>query len=869
MNDTVYKIAIAAFLHDIGKFAERAGGKREGSDNTPAFYVDPEFLNSNMDLYQPNYKGRYTHRHAVYTAAFIDHIEKLLPEKFNKGEWGLGDSFVNLAAGHHKPRTPMQWLVAIADRVSSGFDRDDFEKSYNIQSEISNYKKVRLVPVPEQLAIENSRNDFKYRYKLSELSPANIFPVLQSEAVPESNEEAENEYRKLFEGFIYSLEALSKGGHLNNIPLWLEHFDSLFMIYASHIPASTVGEDIPDVSLYDHSRMTAAIATALCRYHAETDTMETEKIKDYSINKFLLINGDFYGIQDFIFSEGGSTGKASAKLLRGRSFYISLFSELASYMICRALGLTSLSVILNAAGKFTILAHNAEDAGIKVKLAEERINDWLIEKFYGQASMGIACTQASCDDFVTGNFPNLWARLSASVDKKKYYKIDLNKYAGAVEGYLDKFNNDLSKKLCPFCGKRPSDPDIERDNQLKDEISACAVCRDQIFIGTNLVKKDRLAITCVDADIRGDKLKEPVYGKYQIAFTTRKLTGISKAEDLIKYWDISIAEDGTVAKDITAKFISGYVPKYRKEDEFDNRLLGGKKREEARLEMIDMITEGIPKTFNHIANKALNFTDRQDKFQGIEALGILKADVDNLGLLFACGLDEKRQTLSRLATLSRQMNNYFSIYIPYALKTADQFKDIYTVFAGGDDLFLIGPWNRIVDFAGILHDTFSSYICSNTDITISAGIAVCKPGEPVHAIAERAENALETSKSSGKNRVTLFSETSKWEDFESLNSIRNTLNKWLDAGKINKAMLYRLNEFILMAKESDRIISSSTCIRLEDMECLKWQSRLRYSIVRNTDKSVMDEVLESSLKWINCHKGALKMPLWHVLYEKR
>ena len=130
MYYTVYKIALAGYLHDIGKFAERAAG----------FFPDESFINSNMDLYQPHHQGKYTHKHAVYTAAFIDHLEKLLPTKFNKGEWGLEDSFVNLAAGHHRPETPLQWIIAIADRVRSGFDRYTFD-SYNKEINIRDYKK--------------------------------------------------------------------------------------------------------------------------------------------------------------------------------------------------------------------------------------------------------------------------------------------------------------------------------------------------------------------------------------------------------------------------------------------------------------------------------------------------------------------------------------------------------------------------------------------------------------------------------------------------------------------------------------------------------------------------------------------------------
>ncbi len=78
MDETVLKIAIAGFMHDIGKFA--------GED---ILHVSNEFLNNNADLYQPHYEGRYTHKHAVYTAAFIDRIEKLLPKVFNRAHWGL------------------------------------------------------------------------------------------------------------------------------------------------------------------------------------------------------------------------------------------------------------------------------------------------------------------------------------------------------------------------------------------------------------------------------------------------------------------------------------------------------------------------------------------------------------------------------------------------------------------------------------------------------------------------------------------------------------------------------------------------------------------------------------------------------------
>ncbi len=107
IEETTYKIAIAGFLHDIGKFAERA-----------KIDIEQDFLDSAITQYCPKYQNRNTHIHSAYTAAFINHIEKLLPKQFNKGNWGLSDDFMNLAAGHHKPETTLQWVIAIADRVS-------------------------------------------------------------------------------------------------------------------------------------------------------------------------------------------------------------------------------------------------------------------------------------------------------------------------------------------------------------------------------------------------------------------------------------------------------------------------------------------------------------------------------------------------------------------------------------------------------------------------------------------------------------------------------------------------------------------------------------------------------------------------------
>ncbi|MDY0043907.1 MAG: type III-A CRISPR-associated protein Cas10/Csm1 [Syntrophales bacterium] len=875
MDETVLKVAVAGFMHDIGKFADK-----------DLWNISEQFLVDNADLYQPHYKENYTHRHAVYTAAFIDHIEKLLPREFNRANWGMEDSFINLAAGHHKPETPLQWIIAMADRIGSGWDRDNFDKEYNRAVAWQDYKKTRLLPIFENLMKDDKKsNAYAYCYPLKEISPKNVFPDLQKDTRPDDNDLAIAEYKHLFDAFVYALERLLHKDE--NIELWFEHFGSLMMVFTSAIPAARAGAVVPDVSLYDHSKITAALAVALYLYHRDRDDFSIDYIKEYDAEKFLLISGDFYGIQNFIFSESGEAGKNRAKILRGRSFAVSLFSELAADMLCRGIGVPSTSVLLNAAGKFTIIAPNTKKTHETVVAVERNVNDWLMKISFGENAIGMTTLEASPEDFVSGKFIDLWDKLNEAMERKKFQKVDLDKYGGAVERYLDDFYNNLNHPLCPFCWKKPSSPELEGSDFAGDVKSICKVCRDHIFLGKNLVNtarkdkgsdndKKRIAITTRNADIKGEKLFEPIFGEYQVFFPDGKLNELARSGQLLKYWDISIDPEGNVSKEVTNKFINGYVPVYGNEDFSDDRFLESRKSEKKKEELIDQMKDDVLKSFGHIATKALN-PKNGGGWCGIEALGILKADVDQLGILMSCGLQPHQFTLSRLAALSRQLDFFFTVYLPHLLKTDSRFNDVYTVFAGGDDLFLIGPWNRIIELATELRQSFENYVCKNNEVHFSAGISLHKPHTPLDKLAEAAESALERSKHvDGKNSITLFSETAAWDEFEQLQEVQNTIQQWRESGLINNAMIYRINEFIKMADSANRLINNKEGVSIEDMECFKWRALFSYMTERNIGKGLKPEEKREKVdefskmaEWLETHGSTLKMALWNILYNYR
>jgi len=564
--------------------------------------------------------------------------------------------------------------------------------------------------------------------------------------------------------------------------------------------------------------------------------------------------------------------------LRGRSFAVSLFSELAADLLCQKLDLPFLSVVMNAAGKFHLIAPNLPEAFAAIKEAETIINDWLFASTYGQSSLGISATPATPNEFHAEAFVDLWERHQKNVELRKSCKVDLNQHGGTVGNYLGSFINDevkVRRPLCPLCGKRPSTITAENDLVFKpDSSSSCDLCRDHVFLGTNLVKNPLVAICKREkSGLKDDNcMLSPIFGQYQIGFTRNFMEKQAASGSLLKLWQVKANEDGSLPAGVTARLINGHVPLYHDKDNRDDCLLESARSEEKIMDFINQIKNDIPKTFSHIAVKARH-RDENGKCRGVEALSVLKADVDNLGMLFGCGLSRERFTISRLATVSRQLNNFFVLYLPHLLATEETFYDTYTVFAGGDDLFLIGPWNRMANLATHLNQRFAEYVCGNNEITFSAGISVHKPHSPVDKMAEAAEESLILAKGAGRNRVTMFGETVTWEDFNTLLHARTKMEEWLAQKYIGDAMFYRFNHFVTMA-EMEKLIMENKTVDLEDMDSLKWRALFKYSLVRNInrkragwEKSLTE--MEVMAAWLENYRGAVRIPLWHVIYEKR
>ena len=723
----------------------------------------------------------------------------------------------------------MQRVVSVADRLSSAFERSEYAQ-YNEQKDKEDYLTSRLIPLFDKISTDGNKrenltaSDLLYRYPLSPLSPDAVFPQLKPTLTKKN---ATAEYRALWDAFVADVRLIHDR---ENWDLWLDHFDTLYSIYTQNIPSATAFGTMPDVPLYDHSKSTAALATALWRYHRETGTENVDALKNDDERKFLLIQGDVSGIQGFIFDAGKNTRKNAYKILRGRSFMVSLFSECAALKVLRGLGLPSTSQIMNAAGKFVIVAPNTPATFDTVEKIKEEINDWFLKRFYGQISLGLATVAATQRDFEQRNFKVLQSKIFESLGTAKLQKFDLcRRNAGVMTDFSEKF--DDAKGVCCFDGKFPAEAPAAEDGDF-----ACQTCLDILKTGEKLTKNANLVVSETPV---GDGWESDIFGYY---------VGWKKSDGVLRRWDISLPQsaDGAQFNGRARRYINAYVPR----DE-----------------------NGQIKTFENLAK--VNCYEKDGVQYVKPALMCVKGDIDNLGSLFQKGFDSP--TFATMAGLSRQLNNFFTVFLPYLCQEDERAKNIYTVFAGGDDFYLIGPWLDMARVVPTLRERFRKYVCDRDDITFSIGMCMNK-GDDAVTLSGMAEESLDKAKGyvkkdgekiiQEKNAVTCFGQTVSFDDYKDLMEKESRLDELVQKYGLSIGYVYGLLSLCEMADKADK-----------DFTAAAWRSKLVYKTARfvETSRKIQDEDKQNAAAEIakeigdaiSNYKTDYKIALFTWLYQQR
>ncbi len=832
-------IAVSALFHDIGKFWQRAVEGDEGLSS------ETKRLESELC---PDF-GKY--RHVLWTSEFFEQFGEVFPVNVSESlSDDILDNVKNLASRHHAPKSPLQIIVQQADWLSSGMDRTKAEDVRD--EERGTFRKKRLLSVFSGIG----GGDRKWVYKLTSLkTDESVFPFKEEE-----REDLTEEYRKLWKDFVEEFRLL--GVLKDNFSIWFDSALSLLEKYAWCIPSSTM--DVPDVSLYDHLKTTCAIAIALLRYHFETGTLSADEIKDRDKKKFIFISGDVSGIQDFIYMLSATNVKGASRILRARSFYIQALTEGIINYILNELGLLRASCIMNAGGRFIILAPNVESVKEKMDKISEEVSLWFYDEFSAVLSLNISYdVEISGNDLMRENFGLTLDRIQNSVEGKKRKRfIDILKKGKRGFTFDDLFDGLRNNGHCRYCGIYPAVEEIE--DEEGEAIRVCHKCKNFIDIGKWLTEVEVISYARVDFG-----RSVPILGgRIYLNFQRLSEINVKKYGDKIYHLEMFRYADGVV---YPVKFIANYVPRWEDEE----KEIYDKVRE---LKQDWEGARGRAKTFGEIAEMGTLYNDSKE--DGKPMLAVLKADVDNLGRIFSVEFS-RDMSISKYVTLSRSFDFYFSAFLDGLVR--NRYKNVYVVYSGGDDLLFVGEWKEIFDFAVEMYDKFRNYTTRNESITLSAGIALIGPKYPINRGALMADEFLERSKSFKENgkvtkdSLTVFNTTVRWGFLlDELIKWRDMLERWLTSkdSNVKTTFLHRLLNYQRMAR---RYYEDG------DIEGLRFTYLLRYDVARNIvevrdgkivrgkeEKDKLFELVDNNLKgkyrklWLG-----LSIPISYVIYKYR
>ena len=660
------------------------------------------------------------------------------------------------------------------------------------------YKKTALASVFSRLELSVPRSGIR-SYKLARLSPAAGFPAEGADTIDETP------YKKQLESFGGDFSRLTKDPAVKSFDQFYTGLLALLQAYTWCVPGSTQ-DAMPDVSLFDHLRTTSAISAALARYHETSTRGVTVDDKE----KFRLVVGDLSGIQKYIFRATLKGYGKIAKRLRARSFYLGILSDVISHMLVQAFDLPITNILMSSGGKFYVLIPNTEESENRVAAIQKRVDAHLLEKYHGELALNLASVTFSGDSKGNGldfrDFGRVMAEASRKLAARKTapFAESLRNNKGWDEAlFVSRYEEALAG--CPGCGKIHADE------------GPCDDCLQDDRIGGILPKAKYVSFFRGEAP---DHVEE-IFDGY----------GFTVDRDIVKH----------------------NPPPYLVYN------LNEKGKPTGRPELVKYMAKHIPLD----NDQPLDFDKIAESAHGHKLLGCLKADVDNMGTLFLLGLrdgqtERNYASISRVSTMSRMLELFFSGWIETIL-AEPAFQNCYTVYSGGDDLLIVGPWDRIFDLAGRINTDFRLFVACNPNVTLSAGISLFKPRFPVDNAVDQAERRLEEAKEAihplqgtCRDQVTLFGQTLKWSEYDIMKPHAIKLADWLATGKVNSGLLYRLQYYAKLFHKAT-IPDEKGVVHTDGW---KFVPLLEYDIARNV-RGRMNEDVGTWLR--DCTKAPYKM----------
>lgn len=510
-------------------------------------------------------------------------------------------------------------ILKKADHHSAS-EREDIDDTQEVN-------KTPLISLFSKIVLEgNDKVDEQYiplnKLSLDDGSFNNLKPAAKKDTMGGWN--LVPEYNRLWDEFNFEFELIQNKTDFNTLLALLKK-------YASTMPSAAY-KSKSDISLYDHSKTTAALAVSRYLFNRDGDVKLTQKD---DLNCYLAIEGDISGIQKFIFkiSSPQEAQSGMSKRLRGRSLYLTLLCDAIATHIAEELELCEANILFCGGGRFTIIGPNTKTAKEKLAEIKSKLNKFFIDEF--NAELYLALVSIECCGNDLDKFGQITRKLSNKLNEDKKHKFSDN---------LDEvFNFDEEIKyddLCSVCGMPY--------NRNFDE-KTCDMCESHEKLGQNSVNA-KYMIKCIDISedvINNDNYKgiyiiRPIKIGYYFIKNDSKLVdtvnGLSKKckqVEVIKLNDTNFLNLANYEFNdnvsFSFSFMGNTVPNFKK-------------------------YYHMPLYFEHLAEIS----------KGSNKLGVLKMDVDNLGLILSEGLREvygNNCSISRISSLSSQLDMFFSGFV--------------------------------------------------------------------------------------------------------------------------------------------------------------------------------------------------------------
>jgi len=704
-------------------------------------------------------------------------------------------------------------------------------------------------------SLDGEDTEVTYPLRPLELSRETIFPK------ETHGTETISTYRVLWSGFTDEYDELEPDHETLIHLLWK---------YSWSVPSAYYYDRL-DVSLYDHLRTTTAIGDVL--YGSDLSTSDLESLYDgvrsywrYEKNSetpredfaeegdddtveamesedFLLVKGDLSGVQRFLTKVDTPEEAQEGMAKRMRGRSTHLWLLNEGFL---DLLLDRLELPYTSrlwSGGGQFYVLVPADEREEVEEFVREANDWLFEKHEGDLFLVSGAVEASALDLY--DFPRLLRRADEKVEEEK-----LSKASDTLSG-LDTAVLSEPTEACPICG---------RDSELEE--GRCTECHRQETTGGDMPGSDYLVLA------RGSDVSEEAH--------------------------VSIGVDEGVGW----RFTDSPDP--------EGNVYAVNDTEIPRGRNAGFTFAGTRVPYGGSAPRVWSFSEQKALGRGNSGrMHVVKMDLDDLGATLSTGL-EGEKTPSRVATLSRSLDQFFSGYVNRVAEdlsfvdpeevcdgceetleegevrrvehrgsgTAtyrrpenrdglheDCFKraavsPVYINYSGGDDMLFVAPWNEALEFGTRLRDDFGEY--TSDALSVSAGFHLTRAKSPIGRSMREAEEKLERAKGlrtshARKDGAYIFGETLHWHDDEyrgvsDLLDLGRRLDELVQEDEISSSMVYSLLE--LRRKMYPEKAEGDELIPPDEVSLSKeyiW--RLKYLLSRNLKGDVLEE-LDDKLPYV-------------------